>query len=118
MPWVIFNAVALSCVLLFGGIGLWAYNRKTPMHFWAGSTVPPETITDVKEYNRMHALMWFCYCIPFVISMVVSVFSVLVAGLVLMVWCVFGTVLLVAAYVFIKKKYTKSCSSSNEESRR
>ena len=39
------------CGVAFAAIGIWALCRKTPMHFWAGSTVSSESITDVKKYN-------------------------------------------------------------------
>lgn len=48
---------------IFGGfifisIGIWAFLRKSPMHFWTGSTVMPEVLKDVKAYNRANGIMW------------------------------------------------------------
>lgn len=34
----IFNMSSIFCGLVFVAIGIWAFCRKTPMHFWAGTT--------------------------------------------------------------------------------
>lgn len=49
MEWIAFDMIVLLCVLIFMGMGVWALIRKTPMHFWSGTTVKPETITDIKN---------------------------------------------------------------------
>ena len=55
---IVFIGSSIFCGLVFVSLGIWAFVRKTPMHFWAGSTVLPETITDVKKYNRANGFMW------------------------------------------------------------
>ena len=43
------------------GLGIWAWRRKQPMWFWAGSEIKPEEITDVRAFNRANGLMWIGY---------------------------------------------------------
>lgn len=107
MEWIVFDIIVLLSVLIFAGVGIWALIRKTPMHFWAGTTVNPETITNIKKYNRAHAIMWFCYCIPLVISMLVAPFSMGIAGIIAGAGVVVGLFFLVFAYSKIKRKYTR-----------
>jgi len=104
MGWITFDIIVLLCVLLFAGIGIWALKRKTPMHFWAGTTVNPETITDIKKYNQANAIMWFCYCIPLIFSMIVAPFSMDIAGIIAGAGVVIGLVCLFITYG--KRKYT------------
>ena len=97
----------IPCSLLFTGIGIYAWRREKPMWFFSGSTVKEEEITDVKAYNRENGIMWICYSAIFWISTVLGFWSAAAAGIVLMVGCVAGSLLLVAAYNRIYKKYKK-----------
>ena len=58
---IISVATAWGCAGTFLGIGIWSLKRKTPMHFWAGSTIDPKTVTDIPAYNRANARMWMEY---------------------------------------------------------
>lgn len=49
---------AWFCAFLMCVIGVWAYHRKTPMHFWSGTTVPSSEIANISAYNRANAFMW------------------------------------------------------------
>ena len=49
---IVFSFIVWFCSLIFIGIGIYSIKRKTPMHFWAGSKVKREEITDIKAYNR------------------------------------------------------------------
>ena len=44
-----FSIASIFAGLVFIAVGIWAFCRKIPMHFWSGTTVSPETITDVKK---------------------------------------------------------------------
>ena len=103
MEWLAFLLLAL----LFVAIGIWALRRETPMHFWSGTTVDPETITDVKAYNAENAIMWFKYSIPFVISAAVAPFHVGAAAVIVTVGSVGGIPWLIITYKRIEKKYKK-----------
>lgn len=54
----IFVICVWICAAIFAAIGIWALCRKSPMHFWAGSTVLPSQIRDVPRYNRANGIMW------------------------------------------------------------
>ena len=58
---VIWCVTIFGCALLFIGIGIYAARLEKPMWFWSGSTVDPETITNVKQYNRENARMLGLY---------------------------------------------------------
>ena len=77
------------------------------MWFFSGSTVKEEEITDVKAYNRENGIMWICYSAIFWISSALGILSAAAAGILLMAGCVVGSLLLVAAYNRIYKKYKK-----------
>ena len=104
---VIWLVIMIPCSLLFTGIGIYAWRREIPMWFFSGSTVKEEEITDVKAYNRENGIMWICYSAIFWISTVLGIWSAVAAGIVLLVGCVVGSLLLVAAYNRIYKKYKK-----------
>lgn len=86
---IIFAFVGLGCGALFYWIGVWAEKRKDPMHFYTGTVVDPETISDIPAYNRANARMWKRYSIPYWLCGICSI---------LMPWMpdVVGTVALVS----------------------
>ncbi len=49
----------LVLILIFGGLGFYTLKKKTPMHFWAGTTVKNEENINISEYNKKNAVMWF-----------------------------------------------------------
>lgn len=54
--------VTVSVILFLVGIifvliGVYAYQRKSPMYFYAGSDIDASEITDVKAYNRANGIM-------------------------------------------------------------
>jgi maltodextrin utilization protein YvdJ len=57
----------LPVTIIFIGLGVYALKRKTPMHFWAGSTVSSEEISDIKGYNKANGIMWICYGLSFLL---------------------------------------------------
>ncbi|MCL2034910.1 MAG: hypothetical protein FWG94_09290 [Oscillospiraceae bacterium] len=105
--WIVYNIIIGLCVLILAAICLWALKRKTPMHFWAGTTVDPEEIADIKSYNKANAVMWFCYCIPFVASMFIAPFSVGAAAIIMTVGAMGGIPVLIVVYKKIYSKYKK-----------
>lgn len=95
---IIFAAVCLGCALIFGLIALWAYKRRTPMHFWAGSEVKPEEITDIPAYNKANCMLWLGYTAAMIISGVVSLFSINAGAILLTIISVPGIVVLIVIY--------------------
>jgi hypothetical protein len=102
---IIFAAICGGCALIFILIALWAFKRRTPMHFWSGSTVKPEEISDIPAYNKANGKMWLAYAIGMVVSGVVSLFSVGVGAILLTIICVPGVGVLIVAYKRIYEKY-------------
>lgn len=108
-----FAAICLLCSLPFGAIVIWSFKRKDPMHFWSGSTVNPEEITNISAYNRANGLMWLIYTICMVVASILSLFSILIGVILLVIICVPGTIALVIAYNRIYKKY-RSTSTTHQ----
>jgi len=75
------------------------------MHFWSGSTVKPEEITDIPAYNRANGLMWTIYAISMVVTGILSLFSIKTGAVLLVVISIPGTAVLIFAYYRIYKKY-------------
>jgi len=115
MPFAnIISAVACwLCALIFGLIALWAFKRKDPMHFWSGSTVRPEEISDIPAYNRANGLMWAIYTVCMVITGILSLFSIKIGVILLIILCVPGIIVLIIVYNRIYNKY-KSAPVANK----
>ena len=104
---IIFAVVCWGCALIFGLIALWAFKRRTPMHFWAGSEVKPEEITDIPAYNKANGKLWLGYTAGMILSGVVSLFSIGIGAALLTIVCVPGIAVLIVVYKRIYKKYRR-----------
>jgi len=102
---IIFAASCWFCSLIFCAIALWAFKRKDPMHFWSGSTVSPEEITDIPGYNRANGLMWTIYAICMALAGILSLFSIKTGAVLLVIIFVPGLGVLIAVYNRIYNKY-------------
>ena len=98
-------AVIWLCTLVFAAMALWAFKRSDPMHFWSGSTVKPEELTDVSAYNRANGVMWAVYAAGFFGAGVVSFFNLTAAGILTAILCLPGVIALIIAYKKIYSKY-------------
>lgn len=116
MELVMVEIILSITVLGFVGIGVWALLRKTPMSFWAGTKVDPATVTDIKKYNRANAIMWFCYCIPLVVSMVAAPYSISLAGRIAGIGIVAGLGVLILAYLIIRTVFKNKYNSPHHQS--
>lgn len=105
MASIIWFFISSLCASIFLGIGLYAKKLTTPMWFWAGSTVDPATITDIKAYNSENGSMWIQYSIPYWISAVIHYWMPITATLLLVVPCTAGIVWLIWRFLKISKKY-------------
>lgn len=93
---------SLICILPLIGVGLYAFNKKTPMHFWAGTTVKPEEISDIKKYNRANGTMWIVYGLSFLLLPTLSnIFGEMAVTAMYM----FGFVVFIFCYKCIYNKY-------------
>jgi hypothetical protein len=94
------------CALIFLAIGAWALAKSTPMHFWAGTTVKPEEITDVKGYNRANAALWIGYGSIYVLAGILAlIYGPTPAGILVGISCVPGLFILIGIYLLIYRRY-------------
>ena len=94
-----------GCGVLFYLIGVYAQRKKTPMHFFAGTTVKSEEITDVKAYNRANACMWKVYSLVYLVSALIWILSETAALVLMLAGGIGGIFALVWVYMKIEKKY-------------
>jgi len=99
--------VCWFCALIFGLIALWAFKRRTPMHFWTGSTVEADEIADIPAYNRANGIMWLIYTAGMFAVGAFSLFSMTLGVISLIILCVPGVVVLIITYGRIYDKYKK-----------
>jgi len=76
------------------------------MHFWSGTTVSPETITDVKKYNKANGFMWIIASLIFFVvpiiaykdfNLAIKIFSIAIPSLL---------VILIISYILILKHFS------------
>ena len=105
MEKVIWLITIIPTSMVFTGIGIFAWKRKKPMWFWAGTTVEESEIADISAYNRANGIMWIGYSAVFWISTVLGIFQMDTVGIVLTVGCLAGIPVLIIAYRRIYEKY-------------
>lgn len=64
------------CSIIMISIGIYAYRKKEPMWFWAGSEdeVAKENISDIKTYNHKNGMMWILYGLSFFLPFMIAYF--------------------------------------------
>ena len=98
------------CSLIIGACAIWIAKRRKPIHFFTGTTVEPEEITDIPAHNRANALMWTVYAACFVVVGIISLLNSTV-GLVLML--VLFIPCIIPMYIIHKQIYNKYRRASN-----
>ncbi|MEF9959456.1 MAG: hypothetical protein RR448_07615 [Niameybacter sp.] len=102
---IVFLVIAGLCGCVFGGIGITAFRLKNPIHFWSGTAVKSEEITNVKAYNRANGWMWLVYGSLYILAALVGLYKVAYGGIILGISAVPGMFVLMSIYVSIEKKY-------------
>lgn len=97
--------ISIFCSMVFGLIALWAFKRKDPMHFWSGTTVKPEEISDIRAYNKANGIMWLVYSLGMLTSGVLSLFGEFAGGIFMATLCFPGLGVLIITYYRIYNKY-------------
>ncbi|MDU1538661.1 MAG: hypothetical protein E6902_03480 [Paeniclostridium sordellii] len=92
----------MPATFIFICLGIYSLKRKTPMHFWAGSTVSSEEISDVKAYNKANGVMWICYGLSFLL---IPILEEHFGSLTLSILVPFMIVALILNYKIIYNKY-------------
>lgn len=103
----IWLASMIFSAAVFAAIGIFALLRKRPMHFWSGTRVSEDEISDVKKYNRANGIMWLAYSIFFLLAGILGLFSMTLASIFLMASLALGLPALIICYNRIYKKYKK-----------
>lgn len=94
--------MGIPLLLIFTGIGVFSIKKKTPMHFWSGSTVKSEEIDDIKAYNKANGIMWISYGLILYTS---SIFIESIGAAAYVFITIFGLLGLVICYYRIYNKY-------------
>lgn len=102
---MLFSVIMMICGALFAGIGLYAWKRKTPMHFWSGTKIKAGEISDVAAYNRANGLMWIGFSLLFWLSGLVGCWNAAAAGILEAVAFLIALPLLPLVYQRIYRKY-------------
>ena len=107
METVIWLVFMIPTSLFFTGLGVFAWKRKQPMWFWAGSTVREKDISDIPAYNKANGVMWIAYSAVFWLSTLIGISHIDAAGAVLAAGCLGGIPCLILSYKRIYGKYGK-----------
>ena len=102
-----FNICIWLCAAIFVVIGVWALCRKTPMHFWSGSTVSITEIRDIRRYNRANGQMWILFGVGMALIGFLGFWSIAAAGVCVFIYTLGGIPVLVVLYDKIYQKYRK-----------
>lgn len=108
---IIMAVCCFGCAALFFGIGIWADKSSKPVHFWAGSKVNPETVSDIPGYNHACGVMWKVYSVPYWCCGILACLDgidpvfMIASTVVLFLACIPGVFLLAGQYVKIEKRY-------------
>ena len=109
---VIINGI---CALVFILFGLYALKKETPIHFWAGTTVKSEKISDVKAYNKANGVMWIIYGSLFVLAVLAILLKQpLIANIIIIIVYFPGIIILIIVYRSIYSKYKIENGEVNE----
>lgn len=102
------DLIFFSIPFFYIGIGVYALNKKTPMHFWSNQKVQSDEITDVKAYNRENGVSWIIYGTAlFLCALLRLVVGDTLSAILFSIAVVFGIFWLIGRYGKIYKKYRK-----------
>ena len=111
---VISSVAALVCIAPVIIIGIVQYRSKEPVGFWSGKKPPrKEQITDVKEYNRKHGLMWIALGVGFLLCFGCGILiGGLAAGYLCMIEVMGGIAAMVVRHGKLDRMYRKRMEMS------
>ena len=102
---ILFTIITWLCGGLFIGIGITALKMKTPIHFWSGTKVKKEEVTDVKAYNKANGIMWLTYGLMYILSGLAGIYGTATGAVLLVITNFPGLLIIVIVYAQIEKKY-------------
>lgn len=101
-----FAIIVWLCGALFISIGIYSLKKKTPMHFWSGTTVKPEEISNIKAYNKANGVMWISYGLIFVLSGILGfLVGTFIGAIIVVLISTIGLIILITIYTRIHDKY-------------
>lgn len=87
--------------------GIRTGNKKEPAGFWTGEKISPESLTDIRAYNRACKRMWQLCSIPFWVCGPIVFLWPQAVIFIFAVCCVAGIGWLVWYYNRIRETYSK-----------
>ena len=76
------------------------------MHFWAGTIVRPEEISNIEAYNKANGMMWILYGSAYILAGLFSlIFNVYIGAFMIVFMLMPGLVILIMVYKKIYNKY-------------
>ena len=96
------------CSLGVGAIALVAFKRRKPMHFFAGTTINPEEITDIAAFNRANGWMWTIYAACMAVVGILSLLNHIVGIILLVALFIFGIIVLGIVHNRLYRKYKRT----------
>lgn len=103
---IVFMVILSFVGIIFISIGIYALNKKNPIHFWSGTKVKAEEIKDIKSYNRANGIMWILFGLSFILSGLLGlILNVNIAGLAVSINSFVGLIIIVIVYNRIYNKY-------------
>lgn len=104
---IILGIVLLFCDILFIALGLNYMRSKVPLGFYTGEKPPkPEEISDITAWNRKHGISLFVYAGIMTVSFVLSLFTGLIAGVVIiLIGTIGGGIGLILYHCHLSKVY-------------
>ena len=102
---IIWFVTMFGCAALFYALGVYAKHLKKPMWFWSGSTIDPDSITDIPKYNLANSRMWKAYSLFFWAAGALFPVNEMAAIVVMFIGFLPGLPVLVFVYTKIEKKY-------------
>lgn len=102
--------IYISSLILSGGVfigfGVFALKKQTPIHFWSGTVVKAEEITDIKAYNRANGIMWIVYGALIILSGIpAAILDLNMFAIISIVIIFLGLIIMIIIYNKIYNKY-------------
>ena len=91
--------------ILFTAIGIYAWRRKKPMWFWAGTEVQETEIRNIPAYNRANGIMWIVFSFVFWTTTIVGIWNETIAEYIIGGGCLLGIPALIISWRLIYRKY-------------
>ena len=92
-------------------MGIFAVRAEKPAHFWAGTVIDTDRVSDLKGYNCACGIMWKIYAVPYFLAGILSCFGIMddgyiiAAAIFLFLSFIPGVLILIRHYKKIEEVY-------------